>query len=245
MSQLTQAFGIGIAIEAQRLSFGHSSGTLIWQLNDAWPGISWSVIDFFGRPKALFYLLKRLYKPLLIGINPSNKTPEALIVNHGLQPVNARMNADLLDFNGNILHALSIPVMLESGQQKAYPSIVPSEILQKIDKRKVWLKIRLTESGKELAFHNYFFVSPKELKLTKSEVYMRLMPRKDFVEIILQSDNYVRYLQLSANDADGRWENNYIDLEPGRPANIRFFPSGNIPLNELRFEKRSLNDFVD
>ncbi len=245
MSQLTQAHGIGMAIEAQRLSNGHSSGTLIWQLNDAWPGISWSVIDYFGRPKALYYHLKRLYNPVLIGINPSNKTPEALVANQGLLPVNARMNADLLDFRGNILHALSLPVQLEPGQQKAYPNIVPVEILQKIDKQKVWLKIRLTESGKHLAMQNYFFVSPKMVKLPKSEVYMRLMPRKDFVEIILQSDSYVRYLQLSTNDPDGKWEKNYFDLEPAKPAAIRFYPSGKIPLNELRFEKRSLNDFLD
>jgi beta-mannosidase len=245
MSQLTQAYGIGIAIEAQRLSNGHSSGTLIWQLNDAWPGISWSVIDFYGRPKALFYHLKRLYKPVLIGMNPSNKTPEALIANQGLLPINARMYADLLDFKGNVLHALSVPVQLEPGQQQAYSNIIPAEILQKIDRRKVWLKIRLSASGKHLAVHNYFFVSPKMVKLPKSEVYMRLMPRKDFVEIILQSDNYVRYLQLSSNDPDGNWENNYFDLEPAKPATIRFYPSGKIPLNELKFEKRSLNDFVN
>jgi len=245
MSQLTQSFGIGMAVEAQRLSNAHSSGTLIWQLNDAWPGISWSMIDFDGRPKALYYHLKRFYQPVLIGINSAKTIPEALLVNHGKEKVKGRMTADLIDFKGNVLYAFSLPVELGNGQQQVIPDIMPADIFNKIDKRKVWLKIRLTEEDKTIAAYNHFFVSPKHIKLPKAEIYVRMMPRRDFVEIILQSDVYVKSLELFSNDLEGTWENNFFDFEPDKTITVRFYPSGNVAISELKFEKRFLNQFLN
>ncbi|HOI31731.1 MAG: hypothetical protein PHG67_14090 [Bacteroidales bacterium] len=245
MSQLTQAYGVGMAVEAQRLSNGHSSGTLIWQLNDAWPVISWSMIDYFGRPKALYYHLKRIYRPVLIGVRSSKESLDAQIVNHGRDTINARMRADLTDFEGNVLHAFSVPVHLKPGEQKTIKQIVPVDMFQNIDKAEVWLKILLNESNRNLASYNYFFVAPKSLKLPEAEIYMHLMPRKEYVEIILKADRYIQYLELISNDEDGKWENNYFDLEPGETISIKFYPSGRVPLNELQFEKRYLNTFLN
>ena len=41
-------------------------GAVYWQLNDCWPVISWSSIDYFGRFKALHYFAKRFFAPLML-----------------------------------------------------------------------------------------------------------------------------------------------------------------------------------
>lgn len=41
-------------------------GAVYWQLNDCWPVISWSSIDYHGRWKALHYYAKRFFAPVLV-----------------------------------------------------------------------------------------------------------------------------------------------------------------------------------
>ena len=60
-SQRAQAKAYGMAIEAHLGAQPHCMGTLLWQLNDCWPGPSWSIIDYEGNPKPAYEVVKRLY----------------------------------------------------------------------------------------------------------------------------------------------------------------------------------------
>ena len=37
------------------------AGSLVWQLNDPWPGISWSLIDYNGVPKPAYFAVRRAF----------------------------------------------------------------------------------------------------------------------------------------------------------------------------------------
>ncbi|MBK7239538.1 MAG: hypothetical protein IPI00_05035 [Flavobacteriales bacterium] len=60
-SQRVQAKAYGMAIEAHMAAQPHCMGTLLWQLNDCWPGPSWSIIDYEGRPKPAYDVVRALY----------------------------------------------------------------------------------------------------------------------------------------------------------------------------------------
>lgn len=60
-SQRAQAKAYGMAIEAHMAAQPHCMGTLLWQLNDCWPGPSWSIIDYEGNPKPAYDIVRRLY----------------------------------------------------------------------------------------------------------------------------------------------------------------------------------------
>jgi beta-mannosidase len=64
-TQRAQAFGLQIAIEHMRRGKPRTSGVAVWQFDDAWPAISWSVVDYYGTPKRAYAELKRLYSPIL------------------------------------------------------------------------------------------------------------------------------------------------------------------------------------
>ena len=39
----------------------HCMGTLLWQLNDCWPGPSWSIINYNGKPKLTYQEVKKVF----------------------------------------------------------------------------------------------------------------------------------------------------------------------------------------
>ena len=80
LNQLMQADAIQTAIEAHRRDMPYCMGTLYWQLNDCWPGASWSSIDFFGRWKALHYAVKRSFADLLISFKETTDSTYIYIV---------------------------------------------------------------------------------------------------------------------------------------------------------------------
>lgn len=65
-SQEVQRTGLEYAIAAHRMKQGFCMGTMLWQLNDCWPGPSWSIIDYSGKPKTAYWSVKNLYEPIAV-----------------------------------------------------------------------------------------------------------------------------------------------------------------------------------
>ena len=65
-TQHAQATGLQVGIEASRLRRNECGGVVIWQLNEPWPAVTWSVIDRAGQPKSAYEMLRRSFQPLLI-----------------------------------------------------------------------------------------------------------------------------------------------------------------------------------
>lgn len=59
LSQETQALALEIAIKAHKSKQPHCMGTIFWQLNDCWPGPSWSIIDYYGKHKRAYDLVQK------------------------------------------------------------------------------------------------------------------------------------------------------------------------------------------
>ena len=62
-TQLNQARAVAYAIDHYRRWWPRTAGAIVWQLNDCWPVTSWAAIDFEGRPKPLWYALRRAFAP--------------------------------------------------------------------------------------------------------------------------------------------------------------------------------------
>jgi beta-mannosidase len=67
-TQRMQAEILRRAVEHWRRAKFHTAGALIWQLNDAYTAISWSLIDFHGTPKPALDAARRFFAPSLLSV---------------------------------------------------------------------------------------------------------------------------------------------------------------------------------
>jgi hypothetical protein len=65
LSQIIQARCMNMAIQTWKSSIVNN-GIILWQLNDNWPGISWSMIEWDGSWKPSAYVLKRMFSPITV-----------------------------------------------------------------------------------------------------------------------------------------------------------------------------------
>ena len=166
-SQLSQAYGVGLAIEAQRAAKPYSWGTLYWQLNDAWPVISWSSIDYAGNKKILHEKLKELYAPILIGVLPT--TDDNFTV-YAVSDLYREINADLIlkvkDFDDNLLKSYSEKVQIpENGC--IHLSLDVNNFVKGFKKNEIFIEMQLVdnEDNSVLTDRKQFLVYPKDLNL--------------------------------------------------------------------------------
>ncbi len=65
-TMFAQAAQLGYVMEHYRSLVPFASGCFIWQYNESWPTNSYSVIDFYTRPKPSYYRLARDNQPVIL-----------------------------------------------------------------------------------------------------------------------------------------------------------------------------------
>lgn len=203
-SQLLQLRAMQTAIEAHRSALPYCMGTLFWQLNDVWPAISWSAIDHYGRPKALYYGLKHLYASQLAVVQADSSGRQALLlVNEALDSLPATLELELWSLrSGKVLSRWEEALVLPPGQVHA-AGWVPRAYLRKLQRGNSVLRIRLLQGEQVLTQQLWSPLPPKDqhwrnpkLKIepidaTTVRISVKRPAKNVFLEHLwLPSDNY-------------------------------------------------------
>ena len=111
-SQLYQALADEFDLEFCRSNKFRNSGFLVWQYNDIWPCLSWSIVDWYGTPKAAYYFMKRGARPVHITADfasylwkaGDDLSADIYLLNDNQEQVNnLSYKATLFDAEGNVL----------------------------------------------------------------------------------------------------------------------------------------------
>jgi beta-mannosidase len=102
LSQTMQAEGVELAALHHRASRPRTMGSLYWQLNDVWPGASWSSVDHYGRWKALNFRARRFYAPRAIAALRSDGVTRVSVISDRVAPGVLRWRLRVIDADGSV-----------------------------------------------------------------------------------------------------------------------------------------------
>ncbi|MBC35194.1 MAG: beta-mannosidase [Bacteroidetes bacterium] len=242
VSQLLQAHGITMAIEAHRRAMPYCMGTLYWQLNDCWPVISWSGIDYYGNWKALHYHVKKAYDKIILSTEEIDEQLKIYAVSDDLLSHQAKLNIKLMDFEGNLLKEHNKDVKVESNTSRIIHTLNINELLGNHKKRNVFLQMELSIYDSTTVSKNVFFSKPKELKLPADYQLQTRFEKKEYgYDLILQSDKLIKGLFINIPSEKVFISDNYFDILPNMPIRISLVSYCDIQNIEEKVEFKSLN----
>ena len=82
LAQLNQGLALKNCIEHWRSNSPTTNGAIIWQLNDCWPAVSWSIIDSDLIPKLSYFFVKDVFAPQIISIVKEDSYLKINLNNH-------------------------------------------------------------------------------------------------------------------------------------------------------------------
>ncbi len=211
-SMIAQAEGLKFGIEHFRRRKPHCSGTLFWQLNDCWPVLGWSVLDYYGFAKAGYYYVRRAYAPVLASFKElEGGGVELWITNDTLGEVEGNVTVRLRTFAGAIVWEESFRAQVAANSSLPIGRWEKGELGESPDR---YLSVRSANGA--FRSNRHFFAAIKDLSRTPAHPEVAITSSGDHeLRVQLQSVEYAYFVHLSVQDEAARFDDNYFDLEPG------------------------------
>ncbi|HVK52646.1 MAG TPA: glycoside hydrolase family 2 protein [Pseudoxanthomonas sp.] len=244
LSQVMQAEGIELAALHHRASRPYTMGSLYWQLNDVWPGASWSSIDYAGRWKALHFHARRFFAEVAIAASRQEGETRLALVSDRQTAIKAEWRVRVLDFSGKELRQRKGSVTLPPLSATQVRSFKDSELLRGADPTACVAVFELYEGQNRIARQLLYFDAAKALKLPPAAIQTDLERVGDGYRLHLQSAQLVRALWIDAGQADAVVSDNALDLLPGEAVTVAITSKASLTALRASLQLKSLADVL-
>jgi beta-mannosidase len=226
MSQVLQAFGVQMAIEAHRRNMPFCMGSLYWQIDDCWPVASWSSIDYYGKWKALHYTAKKAYAPVIIAPKIAGDSVQVWIVSDAQESIHGDLFLSVRDFNGKIAVVKTYPITVRPNSSRIYVTLPKKELLGEADGSRTVLVSRFAQWKGTVSENFTYFNYPKDLRLDKPVFTVAAKKVRAGFEFSIKASTLAKNVCLTCGDADGFFTDNYFDMLPNEMKKVVFQTNG-------------------
>ena len=233
LSILAQAEGIKSCVEHLRRNKTRCNGAIYWQLNDCWPGQSWSSIDYYFGIKALHYYSKKFYAPHLVSVRADVYGVTVQVSNDTAEKKAYQLTYRFMRFNGGILQEQKVNCEVNGGA--SLPVLIARPAFWDEGKDTlVYVELRDTE-GNLLSenFHQYW--KDSEIVYEKPHLTVEKLDEYSFA---ITTDTYTKNIFIEAHDNNAVLSDNYFHLLKGQRKVI----TSTAKLDYEKMEITTLND---
>ncbi|MDR2836773.1 MAG: hypothetical protein LBV69_11405 [Bacteroidales bacterium] len=233
-SQILQAEGIQQAFDAHFSEMPYCMGTLFWQFNDCWPVVSWSAVDYYKEPKALYYYAKRAFQQIVITNKIINNKNDFFVVNHNNDNYKFKIKIQQIDFSGEIIQTDS--VFAEIGKLSS-TKIIFNKYYSNLKIREndsfLYLQVSDYETDSLIIDRMFCMTNIKKLQLNVPKIEIEQSQHDNCYKIIIKSNTFIKDFFIQSQNLNGIFSDNYFDLMPQKGKIIYFYPNNKQKNNEI------------
>lgn len=215
----------------------YCGGTLVWQINDCWPVTSWSIVDYYLRPKHAYFTVKREMAPLSIGMTrrehrhaKDKYTRVDVSVSHVIEIWGSNLSLDNVTVDC-IIKAFDVETGKETYSETVkrdflLPENRSTEIIaldvpgsQPAERTVVAAYITDKKNGKQLARYVNWPEPLKYLHLQKPEE-LKVVLNEGGTAVEVSAEVPIKGLALECEDDEVKFEDNLVDIVPGEVVSI-------------------------
>jgi beta-mannosidase len=259
LSQINQAYCMKVAVEHFRRSMPRTMGALFWQLNDCWPGFSWSSLEFGGHWKALHFAARRFFAPVLVtahipgdewlGIGNIWRSTIREVHLHTVCDAPGKttgtLSWTLFHLDGRLLEAGEKSVFLGYGQSHRQKTLDLSGNMKTYGARNIYLRIRLETDDGSVSEDTVFLTAPRFMELPRTPIAttVKRTAQNEF-QLAFQSRGFHHAVQVDLPGIAHRVGDNFFDLYPGEMRKVQLSTKKAAMLAEIKraLSIRSLAD---
>jgi hypothetical protein len=185
-------------------------GTTIWRLNDPWPIIYWSAIDYYLIPKIPYYFVRRAYAPVLVCFERTADRISVWVVNDSPRAATGRLQARRRRFDGATTGQLETDVALGPGQAGRCLDLTP---MGPVLLREEFLQATFTDQSATM-----LLTGERYLHLPR----VNLMVRRTDTGVEVVADGFARQVAIRGKTSEPlACEDNFFDLPPAEVKSVR------------------------
>jgi len=241
LSQVMQAEGIALAALHHRASRPYTMGSLYWQLNDVWPGASWSSVDYNGRWKALHYQARRFFAPVAVAALRDEGLTRVRLINDGPVPFDAVLVRRVMDVGGAVLDEQQQPVRLAAAAVTDAGDIADSALRGNADPARTVAVFELLRDGVRVSRQIVSFVDPLQQSLPRGQLQTEIHAAGDGFVVRLDARALVRAAWIEFDGLEVDVDDNLLDLLPGETVEVRIRSKAPLERLQAALRVRTLN----
>jgi len=245
LSQMMQAEGIELAALHHRASRPYTMGSLYWQLNDVWPGASWSSLDYFGHWKALHFHARRFFADVAVAaLRDDDGVTCFSLINDGRDAVTAQWRVRMMDVEGREFARQQETVTLSPMGVTDVARFVDADLLKGHDPKRSVAVFELLRDGAVLARRLVHFVPAKAQALVAHQWQADLRAEGDHAVLRLHANQLVRAAWIAFDGLDAVIDDNAFDLLPGETRELTVRSSADLPALRAALRVQTLGDVL-
>ena len=237
LSQVLQGLGMKYAVEHWRRSMPRGMGTLYWQINDCWPVASWSSIDYSGNWKALHYMARDFFAPLLMSAIEDLQagTVEVHVTSDLLEDTAGTLHWTLTDVSGKMLaeNTLGCNNLAANADTKVC-ELNFADHLKEEGKRQLLLWLEFVVDEHVVSQNFVTFTRPKHLELQEPGLAAEVkeVGKGDFT-VIITAQHPALWVWPDLPVVHASYSHRFFHLRPGRTVEVLIHPEQYLSLDEF------------